>query len=133
MRYQPRADIQRGCRADLAVVDQANFRRTAADVDVEQHQTLLAAMLHGAGAVRRHNRFQRRPCGGANESSCFVGKQLGNLLCVIAPRRFARDDHGAGIDILADQSRFLERVVDQLLERSRFDVPIAAERREQYR
>ncbi len=133
VRQQPSADIERRGRTNLAVVDQTYFGRAAADIDVEQDQTLLAALHHSTRAMRRHNGFQGRARGRADEASGLVGKQLGDLLRIFAPRRFAGDDHRAGIDILARQSSLPERGVDKFPERLCFDIPIAAKRCEQNR
>jgi len=111
----------------------ADFRRTAADVDVSRNQALLAALLHRAGAVAPPLSSRASSCGGAHETSRFIRKQLGDFLRIIAPRRFTRDDHPP----VSISSRLRPTVwnvsSDQHFERLGFDVPITAEGREQDR
>jgi hypothetical protein len=74
MSNEARANVYRRSGANLAVYDQTDFSRAAANIDVQQSYTLVAAVQHRAGAMRRHDRFQSRPGSGAHEAPRFVGK-----------------------------------------------------------
>jgi len=104
MRHQPRP-MSAGVARILPLSIRLNFRRAAADVDIEQNQTLLTALRNGhpshaaaivvssAGpAVAQTN----RPASSENSSAIF---------CALSPPRgLTGDNHRARVDILARQS-----------------------------
>ena len=62
----------------LAVLDQRELGRAAADVDVEQRRAVAARERDRAGAVRRHLAFHVVPGRGADELAGLLREQVGD-------------------------------------------------------
>ena len=133
VRHQARADIDRCGSANPPCLDDADLGRAAADIDIEQRQSLVAALLHRPRTMRRHDGFQRRSRGGADELTGFIGEQFGDLRRIITPRGLAGDNHRAGIDIVPTESRRGKGFLNQFSKRSSLDVPVAGKWRQQDR
>ena len=101
---QPAADMDRGGRDHLAVLDQAELGGAAADVDIEDALVLVARHARGARAVGREHRLHVMAGGRGDEFAALLGQDLGDALRILAPQRFAGEDDDAGIDIVRRQA-----------------------------
>ena len=113
---QPAADMDRGGRDHLAVLDQAEFRGAAADVDIEDALVLVARHARGAGAVGREHRLHVMAGGRGDEFAALLGQDLGDALRVLAPQRFAGENDDAGIDLVGRQAGRDIGIVDDVAE-----------------
>src|SRR5262249_9896334 len=97
---QTGSDIDRGGAFDPTALDETDFGRSSAEIDVYKRQTLLMTLEHRAGTVSSHNRFERRSGSCAYKPAGFIGENLRDFRRVIPARGFAGDNHCAGIDFL---------------------------------
>ena len=97
---QAAADMHRGGRDHLAVLDQAELGGAAADVDIEDALVFVVRHPRGAGAVRRQHRLHMVAGSSGDEFAALLGQDLGDALRIVAPQRFAGENDDAGIDLV---------------------------------
>ena len=97
---QSPADVQGRGGQHPAVVDEREFRRPAADVDVEDAGGHLVRRQCRPGAVGRQHRLHVVPGGRTHQVTGPLGDDGGNPLGVSAAQRLTRQDHHAGVHIL---------------------------------
>ncbi len=112
--------IRRGCD-NLALIDDREFGRAAADIDVQHALAAVMSELRGAGSVRRKHRFHVVPCRGTDQIAAFFRQDAGDWLCIFPAQCLAGKDDDPGIDVVRMQPRSEIRVVDDLAESSRID------------
>jgi len=100
---QPTADVDRGRRRDAAALEQRQLGRAAADVDVEDARRALVGRPRGPRAVGGEHRLHVVAGGRADELAAELGEELADRLGVLAPQRFAGENHRAGIDVVRMQ------------------------------
>ena len=130
---QPAADMDRGGRDHLAVLDQAEFGGAAADVDIEDALVLVARHARGAGAVGREHRLHVMAGGRGDEFAALLGQDLGDALRVLAPQRFAGENDDAGIDVVGRQVGRDIGIVDDVAELLVVDALFALVGRQRHR
>ena len=96
---QAAADMHRGGRDHLAVVDEAELGGAAADVDIENALTFVVRNPRRARTVRRQHRLHVVAGRRGDEFAALLGQDLGNASRIVAPQRFTRKNDDAGIDL----------------------------------
>src|SRR5246127_4372476 len=86
---------------DAAVLDQREFGRAAADVDIEQCRVVTARERDGARSMGCHLAFHVVAGRGADEFAGFLGEEIRDGACVAALERLAGQNDGAAVDLLA--------------------------------
>ncbi len=130
---QPAADVHCGGAQHLAAFQQRQLGRAAADIDI---QHALAQIMRGArraGSIGGEHRFHMVSGRGTDEFAALVGQQVRNGLRVLAPQRFAGENHGAGIDLVRMQAGRVIGLVNDRPERTLVDAGLALIRSERNR
>ena len=109
---QAAADMHRGGRDHLAVLDQTELGGAAADVDVENALCLVAGHPRGARAVGREHRLHVMAGGRRDEFAALLGEDRGDAFGVLAPQRLAGQNDHAGIDLVGIEPGGVVGVVD---------------------
>ena len=98
---QPAAHRNGARSQDAAVLDQREFGRAAADVDIEQCRVVTARERDGARSMGCHLAFHVVAGRGADEFAGFLGEEIRDGACVAALERLAGQNDGAAVDLLA--------------------------------
>jgi hypothetical protein len=122
--------VDRRGAGDRAALEQRKLGGAASDVDIEQAVAAVVRNLGCAGAIRREHRFHVVSGGGADELAAELGKQLADRLRILAPQRFAGQDHRAGVDVVRVKPGAGISLVDDLAHRVLVDAHLAGIGRE---
>ena len=130
---QPAADSDGAGGEDVAVLDQGEFGRAAADIHVQQRRVVAARQRDGTGAVRRHLAFHVMAGRGAHELAGLLRKQVGDGAGVVALEGLAGEDDGAAVDRLGLDPGIGVAAADEAREIVDVDGVVGSVRREQDR
>ncbi len=130
---QAAANMHRGGRDHLAVVDHRKLGGAAADVDIENALALIAGNARGAGAVGRQHRFHVMTGGGGDEFAALLGENFSDAFRVFAAQRLAGEDDHAGIDLVRREACGAIGVVDNVAQLLVIDALLALIGRERDR
>ena len=121
---QSPADVERRGGQNPAVVDQREFRRTAADVDVEDPGPRLVGGQHGSRTVGGQHGLHVMAGGRAHQVARPLGDDGGDPLGIATPQRLAGEDDHAGVDVLGTAPRVGVRGVQHPPQLLRIDLQI---------
>ena len=130
---QPAADMQRGGRDHVALLDDGELGGAAADIEVEDALALLVRHLRRARAVGGQHRFHVVPGGGGDEIAALLRQQPGDGLGILAPQRLAGEDDHAGVDVPGLYARRRIGLIDDDAERGVVDTLVAGIGRQRHR
>jgi hypothetical protein len=127
-RDQPAAGRERGDAEDLAVVDQGELGRAAADVHVQAAGAPGRGKRGRAGTVRGERALQPVPGAGGDDLARLVGEDLGDHPGVAALDRLAGQDDRPGVDVAGGQARVGVAAPHEPRQRVGVDGPVGPER-----
>ena len=116
LRDEPAANRERLQRDDLALVDQGELGRAAADIDVKDAVLALLRQRDGAGAVGGEETFQLVAGGGADELAGFRREDFVDGARVRLLDGLAGEDDGAAVDFVLLDAGFPVGAGDELAE-----------------